>query len=116
MLKIDHLNKSYSVKQQTILVNKDISFSADNGELVWIHGNSGAGKSTFLNVISGIDKADSGTILWDDYDLSTQSTKNNSEFRLKNCGLIFQFFELLKTQNAFENAILPLKNLNQLLA
>lgn len=112
MLKIDHLNKSYSVKQQTILVNKDISFSADNGELVWIHGNSGAGKSTFLNVISGIDKADSGTILWDDYDLSTQSTKNNSEFRLKNCGLIFQFFELLKTQNAFENAILPLKIAN----
>lgn len=109
MLKITHLNKSYSIKNQLVLANNNISFTSENGELVWIFGNSGAGKSTFLNVISGIDKMDSGEIYWDDYNLSAQSHSKNSDFRIKNCGLIFQFFQLMKTQNAFDNAILPLK-------
>lgn len=109
MLKITHLYKTYSIKKQLVVANDDISFTSENGELVWIFGNSGAGKSTFLNVISGIDKMDSGEIYWDDYNLSAQSHSKNSDFRIKNCGLIFQFFQLMKTQNAFDNAILPLK-------
>ena len=109
MLKVTNLYKTYSIKKQLVLANDNISFTAKNGELVWISGNSGSGKSTFLNVISGIDKMDSGEIYWDDYNLSIQSHSKNSNFRIKNCGLIFQFFQLMKTQNAFDNAILPLK-------
>lgn len=109
MLKICNLKKTYTIKHQKVLANNDISFCAENSELVWIYGNSGAGKSTFLNVISGIDKIDSGNVFWDNYELSSQSSKMNSEFRINNFGLIFQFFQLLKTQNALENAILPLR-------
>ncbi|MCQ2597646.1 MAG: ATP-binding cassette domain-containing protein [Treponema sp.] len=109
MLTINNLNKTYMIKNQKVMANNDISFNAQDGEVLWIFGNSGAGKSTLLNTISGIDKPDSGYIAWGDYELSNQNAKTNSRFRLNNCGLIFQFFELLKTQTAYNNAILPLR-------
>lgn len=109
MLTINNLNKAYMIKNQKVMANNDISFNAQDGEVLWIFGNSGAGKSTLLNTISGIDKPDSGYIAWGDYELSNQNAKTNSRFRLNNCGLIFQFFELLKTQTAYDNAILPLR-------
>lgn len=109
MLTINNLNKAYMIKNQKVMANNDISFNAQDGEVLWIFGNSGAGKSTLLNTISGIDKPDSGYIAWGDYELSNQNAKTNSRFRLNNCGLIFQFFELLKTQTAYNNAILPLR-------
>lgn len=109
MLTINNLNKAYMIKNQKVMANNDISFNAQDGEVLWIFGNSGAGKSTLLNTISGIDKPDSGYIAWGDYELSNQNAKTNSIFRLNNCGLIFQFFELLKTQTAYNNAILPLR-------
>jgi putative ABC transport system ATP-binding protein len=109
MLEVKKLNKSYYTKNNKYLVNNNISFSVNNGSLVWIKGNSGAGKSTLLNVISGIDVFDSGEILWDDYRIENKTPNELAKFRNENCGLIFQFFELLKTQTALENVFLPLK-------
>lgn len=109
MLVIENLCKNYVIKGQSVCANKNISLSVKDGEMIWIKGNSGAGKSTFLNLISGIDDFDSGSIKWGDFDFAKKSRSDFSKFRLENCGIIFQFFELLKTQNAFNNAILPLK-------
>ena len=90
-------------------MNKNICFSADKGSFIWIYGNSGAGKSTFLNVISGIDTPDSGTVTWNGTALQTQNAAQRAQFRLAHCGLIFQFFELIKAQSVYDNAALPLK-------
>ncbi len=109
MLEIENLTKNYILKGKSFRANDRISLSVGSGKMIWIRGNSGAGKSTFLNAISGIDDFDSGSIKWDGFDFSGKTKRDLAKFRLENCGLIFQFFELLKTQNAFSNAVLPLK-------
>lgn len=124
MLKCTNMNKTYYFGKNNKLeknnknilatqeANKDISFEVNNGKLVWIHGNSGAGKTTLLNVLSGIDSLDSGEILWDDFSLHQKTAKQKADFRLANCGIIFQSLELLKTQNLFNNVLLPAKILH----
>lgn len=101
--------KSYRVKDKDIAVNKHIHLNVEPGNLVWIYGNSGAGKSTFLNIITGIDNADSGSINWGGAILTDMNANARAEFRLNSCGLIFQFFELIKSQTIYNNAALPLK-------
>ncbi len=108
-LNVANLFKSYVVNKSKIQVNCNISFSVPSGNLVWIYGNSGAGKSTLLNMISGIDKSDSGKIDWDGVDIASMKNGERSLFRLNNCGLIFQFFELIKAQSVYENVAFPLK-------
>lgn len=108
-LKVKNLRKSYCIKTKKIEVTKNISLNVNSASMVWIYGNSGAGKSTFLNLISGIDNPDSGEIEWGDEKLDKMTASERAKFRLKNCGLIFQFFELIKAQNIFDNASIPLK-------
>ena len=108
-LQANDICKSYRIKNKEIAVNKHISLSVEPGNLVWIYGNSGAGKSTFLNIITGIDDADSGSINWDGNILTEMNANARAEFRLNSCGLIFQFFELIKSQTVYDNAALPLK-------
>ena len=108
-LSVEQLCASYRLKSQTITANRNITLRVSAGEFVWIRGNSGAGKSTFLNTISGIYSADSGRVLWGDTEITQLSKKQSAEFRLHYCGLVFQFFELLKTQNVLHNAALPMK-------
>ncbi len=108
-LAIKNLVKTYCINTKKIEVIKNISFNAEAGDMIWIYGNSGAGKSTFLNLITGIDIPDSGEIKWNDKIINNMNSNERADFRLKNCGLIFQFFELIKAQNIFENAAMPLK-------
>lgn len=109
MLEVKNLNKNYVLKGQKVCANRSIFLSVQDGEIIWIKGNSGAGKSTFLNSICGIDGFDSGSVRWGGFSFAGKSKTDLSKFRLENCGIIFQFFELLKTQNALNNALLPLK-------
>ena len=90
-LKVKNLYKTYSVNSKKIEVTKNISFTAEQGNLIWIYGNSGAGKSTFLNLITGIDYPDAGEIEWGDKNINKMSNGERAKFRLENCGLIFQF-------------------------
>ena len=108
-LVVQNIYKSYYAKETKIEVNKGICFSADPASLIWIYGNSGAGKSTFLNVITGIDTPDSGAIRWDETEISGLDANKRAQFRLEHFGLVFQFFELIKAQNIYDNAALPLK-------
>lgn len=108
-LTVQNVHKSYYAQEKKCEVNKDICFSAESSSLIWIYGNSGAGKSTFLNVITGIDTPDSGTVSWNGTAIHTMNANKRAQFRLEHFGLIFQFFELIKAQTIYENAALPLK-------
>ncbi|MGP1454275.1 MAG: ABC transporter ATP-binding protein [Treponema sp.] len=106
---VQHVYKSYYAQAKKIEVNKGICFAAEPTSLIWIYGNSGAGKSTFLNVITGIDTPDSGVIRWDETEISGLDVNERAQFRLEHFGLVFQFFELIKAQSIYDNAALPLK-------
>ena len=112
MLIVKNLTKTYSLEKQKYYANKDINFSVKNGKMVWIYGNSGSGKTTLLNMISGLDIADHGIVQWNDTDILSLSSNQRADFRLKNMGLVFQFFDMIKTQNIFSNVSIPLKLLN----
>ena len=77
-----------------------------------IRGPNGSGKTTLLNMISGLDIADHGIVQWNDTDILSLSSNQRADFRLKNMGLVFQFFDMIKTQNIFSNVSIPLKLLN----
>jgi putative ABC transport system ATP-binding protein len=113
MLTIKNLYKSYKLKGRTVLANNDISIQIENSQMIGIFGKSGSGKSTFLNQIVGLDKADSGEIIWGDKNIINYKSSQSSDFRKNNCGIVFQFFELLKAQSAYDNAALPLKLLKK---
>lgn len=108
MLKIENLSKSYFIKNKEILACKNINLNINDGSFIWIKGNSGAGKSTLLNIIAGIDKPDSGNLLWNEKSLITIKKNESCDFRIHTCGLVFQFFELLKTQSVYKNVCLPM--------
>ena len=108
-LAVKNLYKSYTIEKTNYAVNNDINLSVPPASLVWIYGNSGAGKSTFLNVITGIDTPDAGSVSWDGSEINIMNVNKRAQFRLEHFGLIFQFFELIKAQTIYENAALPLK-------
>lgn len=108
-LAVKNLYKSYTIEKTNYEVNNNINLSVPPASLVWIYGNSGAGKSTFLNVITGIDTLDAGSVSWDGSEINTMNVNKRAQFRLEHFGLIFQFFELIKAQTIYENAALPLK-------
>jgi len=112
-LVVKGLCKSYALNKGKVEVNKSVSLEVANGSLVWIYGNSGAGKSTFLNGITGIDSIDSGEVDWNGVRVSGMKRNVAASFRLLHCGLIFQFFELIKAQNIYNNVAFPLKIMNK---
>lgn len=112
MLIVKNLTKSYYLEKQKYYANKDINFSVESGKMVWIYGNSGSGKTTLLNMISGLDIADQGIVQWNNTDILNLSNNQRADFRLTNMGLVFQYFDMIKTQNIFSNVSIPLKLLN----
>lgn len=113
MLIVKNLTKTYFIEKQKIYANKDINFSVKNGKMVWIYGNSGSGKTTLLNMISGLDSSDCGSVNWNDINILSLNSNQRADFRLKNMGLVFQFFDMIKTQNIYSNVSIPLKFLNK---
>ncbi len=95
--------KSYG----TLPVLKGIDVTIEQGEIVSIVGPSGAGKSTLLHIISTLDTADKGSVLFNNIDINGLNGKKLAAFRNKNIGFIFQFHHLLPEFNALENVCIP---------
>ena len=89
--------------ETTITANEDLSFSIEEGELVVILGPSGAGKSTILNILGGMDSPDEGQIIIDNIDIAQFSDKQLTEYRRKDVGFVFQFYNLVPNLTAKEN-------------
>lgn len=111
MLKAKEVTKIYNKNQKPAL-NK-VSFSVKTGEFVGIMGASGSGKSTLLNVLSTIDKPDSGEIIINDINLKELNDNKASDFRKNHLGFIFQDYFLLDSLTVKENIAVSLTMLNK---
>lgn len=109
ILKVEHIEKTYSINGDMVKAVNDISFSIEQGEFVAITGSSGSGKSTLLHIIGGVDSASAGTI--DIKGVRMQDLKGDelAIFRRKNISIIYQFYNLIPVLNVKENITLPLK-------
>lgn len=95
--------KRYKSGQSEIIANNDISFEIEKGELAIILGSSGAGKSTVLNILGGMDTNDEGNVLIDGNDISTFNEKELTNYRRNDVGFVFQFYNLVPNLTAKEN-------------
>ncbi len=100
--------KTYDTGKLTVQALRGVDISVQRGDMVAIMGPSGCGKTTLLNCLSGLDTIDSGQILIDNRELANLSDDDRTEFRAKNMGFIFQFYNLLPVLSAVENVELPL--------
>ena len=105
---IRNLAKSYRRGDQVVPVLSDISLDIQRGEFTALMGPSGSGKSTLLNLIAGIDKPDSGTLLVGGLDITALGEAELADWRASHVGFIFQFYNLMPVLTAFENVELPL--------
>jgi len=107
LLKISNIVKNYVSGTEILHILKGISFEIEEGASVAINGQSGSGKSTFLNIIGGLDRTDEGAVFIGDDEITSLSEKELSVYRSKKVGFIFQFHYLLKDFTALENIMLP---------
>jgi putative ABC transport system ATP-binding protein len=103
------VSKSYTEGGVRREVLKSISVCFAEGECVALLGRSGSGKSTILNLISGIDRPDSGVININGTDVTALDENGRTLFRRRNIGFVYQFFNLLPTLTVLENVMLPLE-------
>lgn len=103
MIEVKEIIKSYGNSDNKIQVLKGISLKIKDGDFAVILGASGSGKSTFLNVVSGLEYPDSGKVLYDGTDITTLSDKELTLFRKENVGFIFQQYYLLPNMSVDKN-------------
>lgn len=101
------VKKSFQHMGRTLDVLRGIDLTIDEGEMVGIVGQSGAGKSTFLHCIGTLDVATSGSIRVAGEELTTMSSARLAELRNRTIGFVFQFHHLLPEFNALENVLMP---------
>lgn len=103
ILKVNSVSKHYGEQQ----VLENVSFRVNKGETIAIVGPSGSGKTTLLNLIGALDKPNSGSILFNDQDISKMTPDQQSYFRNKNIGFVFQMHYLLPQCSVCENVLMP---------
>ena len=108
LIQVHELYKSYRRDTLEIPVLQNINLEIPEGEFIAFMGPSGSGKTTMLNLIAGIDKPSSGTILIDGVEVTDLSETELAVWRSRNVGFIFQFYNLIPVLTALENVELPL--------
>lgn len=107
VLQITNLEKKYVSDSENLTVLHDLNLSVKKGRKTVIVGESGSGKSTLLNIIGGIDRFESGSVIAGKWDVGNLNEKQISQYRSHFLGLIFQFHHLLKDFTALENVFMP---------
>jgi putative ABC transport system ATP-binding protein len=113
LLDIKKITKRFKSGNQTISVLNEVNFQLQEGMSVALLGRSGSGKSTFLNLLAGLDSPDSGEVFFNGVGLNRLSEAELAVLRGQHIGFVFQTFRLLEALNALENVCLPLELLNK---
>ena len=108
-VKLKNVTKIYQMGEVQIRAVDGIDFSIDKGEFVVVVGPSGAGKTTVLNILGGMDKASGGEVLVDGKDIAGYSQKQLTGYRRNDIGFVFQFYNLVPNLTALENVELSLQ-------
>jgi putative ABC transport system ATP-binding protein len=103
IIKLENLNKSYRDSEIEVRALNGIDLSFEQGEFTAIVGPSGSGKTTLLNMVGGLDKPDSGTIMIGGQDITRLGSRKLIDFRLRNIGFVFQSYNLIPVLTAVEN-------------
>ncbi len=109
IIQIEDLWKYYQLGERRIDVLKGVNLRFHPGERVSIVGKSGAGKSTFLQVVGTLDQPSSGSVRFEDQDVFNLSDKHLASYRNRTIGFVFQFHYLLPDFTALENVMIPLR-------
>lgn len=98
-----NVSKTYHMGEVNIDALKDVNFTIEKGEFCVIVGASGAGKTTILNILGGMDKLSSGLVLLDGEEISAYNNKKLTTYRRYDIGFVFQFYNLVQNLTALEN-------------
>ena len=108
VLQGNHLFKTYGSGEQKLTAVNDITISLEKGEFTAVVGQSGSGKSTLLHMLAGLILPTSGTVLLNGKSLQKMSDRERTILRRRSMGFVFQFFNLIPSQNVIENIVLPI--------
>jgi len=108
LIELRNVDKIYKTGKVEFQALKNVDLDIEQGELTTIVGPSGSGKSTILNMVTGIDRPTNGTVTIDGERIDTMKEDELAAWRGQHVGIIFQFFQLIPTLTALENAILPM--------
>ncbi len=108
-IELKNIKKEYIMGSIKIIAAHDVSFTIEKGELVVILGPSGAGKTTILNLLGGMDNATSGHIIVDGEDITSYNRKQLITYRRNSIGFVFQFYNLVQNLTALENVELAVQ-------
>ncbi len=108
-VKLENVTKIYKMGEVEIRAADGISFSIEKGEFVVVVGPSGAGKTTVLNILGGMDTATSGQVLVDGSDVAKYNSRQLTGYRRDDIGFVFQFYNLVQNLTALENVELALQ-------
>lgn len=108
IIKMEKVNKSYPMGEESLHALKDISLVIEKGEYLTILGPSGSGKTTLMNILGCMDTLDSGTYQFEDMEVEKCSDKELSRIRNQKIGFIFQKYNLIPQYTAIQNIIMPL--------
>ena len=104
-LEVKELTKIYGSGESQVVALDHVSFQVKKGEFVAIVGASGSGKSTLMNLVGGIDRPTSGSVIIEEKDIFSMNESELAIFRRRNIGIVYQFYNLIPNLNVEENII-----------
>ena len=109
MLAVENVSKTFNTAGGQVQALKDVNFSVKTGEFVSIIGKSGSGKSTLLSILGALDNPSTGKIIVDETEINRLSGGNQTQYRAKKIGFVFQQYNLVPNLTALENVMLALE-------
>src|SRR5499427_1485928 len=108
-IRSENLCRHYRMGENVIRAVDGVSLEVQSGEFLALLGSSGSGKSSMLNLIAGLDRPTSGSVIVQDRDLAKMSREELAKYRLHVVGMVFQSFNLIASMTLLENVELPLR-------